>query len=109
MCIDGSSVSASGRCHQYLRWPSAVQVRGERFGAIAYDNRSQRLVLINAREVVAVAALLRGNGRACDELAPLGLGHGRLEHLLDELVHQDLVEVCGVDDDALRVVNNGEF
>jgi putative mycofactocin binding protein MftB len=83
-------------------------VRGERFGAIAYDNRSQRLVLINAREVVAVAALLRGNDRARDELAPLGLSHGRLEHLLDELVCQDLVEVCWVGNDALRVVNNGE-
>ncbi len=76
-----------------LRWSADVQIRRERFGAVAYHNKVQRLMLIQSVVVTRVADLLRGKEPAWHELAPLGCDRDELEQLLIQLYKEAIVEI----------------
>jgi putative mycofactocin binding protein MftB len=95
---------------QRLRWSADVQIRSERFGAIAYDSKAQRLMLMQSTMVTQVANLLVGEQPAWLELSPLGCDGDEIEHLLIQLYKESVVEVA--DDRATptvaRVNSDGE-
>ncbi len=85
-----------------LRWSADVQIRSERFGAVAYHSKAQRLMLIQSTVVTQLANLLIGNKPAWLELADLGYDGDKLEQLLNQLYKEAVVEI--VDDPGTPTV-----
>lgn len=85
-----------------LRWSVDVQIRSESFGAIAYDRKAQRLMLMRSALVARVADLLVGDRPAREELASLGCDPDEIEDLLSQLYAQSIVEI--VDESTVPMV-----
>ena len=75
------------------RWSPSVQVRSERFGAIAYHRSEQRLILLQSALVARLPELLVGRAAAIVELAPLDLTEGQIEEILLQLRIAGVVEL----------------
>ncbi|WP_298210714.1 mycofactocin biosynthesis chaperone MftB [Ferrimicrobium sp.] len=77
-----------------LRWRLAphVQMRSERFGAIAYNSREQRLTLLHSSAIGHLPGLLLGVSAAAVELSALGLTREQLDDLLAQLWNAGILE-----------------
>ncbi|WP_298347475.1 mycofactocin biosynthesis chaperone MftB [Ferrimicrobium sp.] len=81
------------------RWSPSVQVRPERFGAIAYHRSEQRLILLQSATAAHLPELLVGRASAIIELAPLDLTEGQVEEVLLQLRMAGVVESLEEDDE----------